>query len=205
MDVIETLECIRHGGGIRGNVDLARAGTLVEDVIDTTSRDSSISTHRTSGLTPSGNWHNPHAFSWSPPAHRPYSPAPTIQHFPEIQLTFQEARVLGCLLEKEILTPGSYPLTHNSLLIACTPFPPWTKWRRRSRGSSNTRTARSSGGFRSAKAAGSRPSPTSCRLLSRTIRSSPLPLPHPPTPMRKTIGVRPSKRDSPAWNPRSPN
>ncbi len=43
----------------------------------------------------------------------------TMQHFPEIQLTFQEARVLGCLLEKEILTPASYPLTHNSLLIAC--------------------------------------------------------------------------------------
>jgi len=43
----------------------------------------------------------------------------TMQHFPEIQLTFQEARVLGCLLEKEILTPGSYPLTHNSLLLAC--------------------------------------------------------------------------------------
>ncbi len=42
-----------------------------------------------------------------------------MQHFPEIQLTFQEARVLGCLLEKELLTPGSYPLTHNSLLIAC--------------------------------------------------------------------------------------
>ena len=42
-----------------------------------------------------------------------------MQHFPEIQLTFQEARVLGCLLEKEILVPGSYPLTHNSLLIAC--------------------------------------------------------------------------------------
>jgi uncharacterized protein len=42
-----------------------------------------------------------------------------MQHFPEIQLNFQEARVLGCLLEKEILTPGSYPLTHNSLLIAC--------------------------------------------------------------------------------------
>ena len=42
-----------------------------------------------------------------------------MQHFPEIQLTSQEARVLGSLLEKEILTPGSYPLTHNSLLIAC--------------------------------------------------------------------------------------
>lgn len=43
----------------------------------------------------------------------------TMQHFPELQLTFQEARVLGCLLEKEILTPDSYPLTHNSLVIAC--------------------------------------------------------------------------------------
>lgn len=43
----------------------------------------------------------------------------TMQHFPEIQLTFEEARVLGCLLEKETLTPGSYPLTHNSLLTAC--------------------------------------------------------------------------------------
>ena len=42
-----------------------------------------------------------------------------MQHFPEIQLTFQEARVLGCLLEKEILTPSSYPLTQNSLLTAC--------------------------------------------------------------------------------------
>ena len=34
----------------------------------------------------------------------------SMQHFPRIQLTFQEARDLGCLLEKEILTPGSYPL-----------------------------------------------------------------------------------------------
>lgn len=42
-----------------------------------------------------------------------------MQHFPEIQLTFQETRVLGCLLEKEILTPDTYPLTHNSLLLAC--------------------------------------------------------------------------------------
>jgi uncharacterized protein YceH (UPF0502 family) len=42
-----------------------------------------------------------------------------MQHFPEIQLTFQEARALGCLLEKEVLTSDSYPLTHNSLLLAC--------------------------------------------------------------------------------------
>lgn len=40
-------------------------------------------------------------------------------HFPELQLTFVEARVLGCLLEKEALTPGSYPLTLNSLVSAC--------------------------------------------------------------------------------------
>ena len=40
-------------------------------------------------------------------------------HFPELQLTFVEARVLGCLLEKEALTPGSYPLTLNSLVTAC--------------------------------------------------------------------------------------
>lgn len=43
----------------------------------------------------------------------------TMLHFPEIQLTFQETRVLGCLLEKEILTPDSYPLTQNSLVLAC--------------------------------------------------------------------------------------
>lgn len=42
-----------------------------------------------------------------------------MQHFPELQLTFAEARVLGCLLEKESLTPGTYPLTLNSLLAAC--------------------------------------------------------------------------------------
>lgn len=48
-----------------------------------------------------------------------FSGLPSMQHFPEIQLTFQEARVLGCLLEKEILTPDTYPLTHNSLLLAC--------------------------------------------------------------------------------------
>jgi hypothetical protein len=42
-----------------------------------------------------------------------------MKHFPDIQLTFQEARILGCLLEKEILTPGSYPLTQNALITAC--------------------------------------------------------------------------------------
>lgn len=34
-------------------------------------------------------------------------------------LTFEEARVLGCLLEKEMATPDYYPLTPGSLLAAC--------------------------------------------------------------------------------------
>lgn len=40
-------------------------------------------------------------------------------HFPQLQLTPKSARVLGCLLEKEITTPDLYPLTFNSLLTAC--------------------------------------------------------------------------------------
>jgi hypothetical protein len=34
-------------------------------------------------------------------------------------LSLHEQRVLGCLLEKEALTPDSYPLTLNSLRLAC--------------------------------------------------------------------------------------
>ena len=34
-------------------------------------------------------------------------------------LTFEESRVLGCLMEKEITTPDYYPLTLNSLTTAC--------------------------------------------------------------------------------------
>ncbi len=34
-------------------------------------------------------------------------------------LTPEEARVLGCLMEKEVTTPDAYPLTLNSLLLAC--------------------------------------------------------------------------------------
>ncbi len=37
----------------------------------------------------------------------------------ETPLAPEEARVLGCLMEKEILTPDVYPLTVNSLLNAC--------------------------------------------------------------------------------------
>lgn len=34
-------------------------------------------------------------------------------------ITFEQARVLGCLVEKELTTPENYPLTLNSLLLAC--------------------------------------------------------------------------------------
>lgn len=34
-------------------------------------------------------------------------------------LTFEEARVLGCLLEKEVTTPDYYPMTLNSVTTAC--------------------------------------------------------------------------------------
>lgn len=36
-----------------------------------------------------------------------------------IQLTAHEARVLGCLLEKSVITPDQYPLTLNALTNAC--------------------------------------------------------------------------------------
>lgn len=37
----------------------------------------------------------------------------------EAMLTFEEARVLGCLIEKEATTPDHYPLTLNGLHSAC--------------------------------------------------------------------------------------
>ncbi len=36
-----------------------------------------------------------------------------------VDLTAEEARVLGCLLEKEMTTPEYYPMTSNSLQAAC--------------------------------------------------------------------------------------
>lgn len=36
-----------------------------------------------------------------------------------IQLSFEETRVLGCLMEKEMTTPEYYPLTLNALVAAC--------------------------------------------------------------------------------------
>lgn len=38
---------------------------------------------------------------------------------PASLLTFEESRVLGCLLEKEATVPDQYPLTFNSLHAAC--------------------------------------------------------------------------------------
>jgi uncharacterized protein YceH (UPF0502 family) len=37
----------------------------------------------------------------------------------KIQLTDNEVRLLGCLIEKEMATPDYYPLTLNALLNAC--------------------------------------------------------------------------------------
>ena len=37
----------------------------------------------------------------------------------KIELTLQEARVLGCLMEKEVTTPENYPLSINALTNAC--------------------------------------------------------------------------------------
>jgi uncharacterized protein YceH (UPF0502 family) len=36
-----------------------------------------------------------------------------------VELTAQEGRVLGCLIEKQLTTPQQYPLTDNALLAAC--------------------------------------------------------------------------------------
>lgn len=36
-----------------------------------------------------------------------------------LQLTATEARVLGCLIEKQATTPDAYPMTLNALLTAC--------------------------------------------------------------------------------------
>jgi uncharacterized protein len=37
----------------------------------------------------------------------------------ESLLTFEESRVLGCMLEKEVTTPDYYPMTLNSVTTAC--------------------------------------------------------------------------------------
>lgn len=45
------------------------------------------------------------------------SSAPAAARF--VPLTFEQVRVLGCLMEKESTTPDAYPLTLNSLTLAC--------------------------------------------------------------------------------------
>jgi uncharacterized protein YceH (UPF0502 family) len=35
------------------------------------------------------------------------------------QLSLTEARVIGCLLEKQITTPEQYPLSINAVTLAC--------------------------------------------------------------------------------------
>ena len=37
----------------------------------------------------------------------------------EIKLSSEEARVLGCLVEKELATPEHYPPSLNGLVSAC--------------------------------------------------------------------------------------
>ena len=36
-----------------------------------------------------------------------------------VPLTFEQVRVLGCLIEKEQTTPDSYPLSLNALTLGC--------------------------------------------------------------------------------------
>lgn len=42
-----------------------------------------------------------------------------VQPFAEQPLTLNEARVLGCLIEKQATTPETYPLTLNAVVLAC--------------------------------------------------------------------------------------
>ena len=36
-----------------------------------------------------------------------------------VELTQNEARVIGCLMEKSVITPDQYPMTLNALTNAC--------------------------------------------------------------------------------------
>lgn len=46
----------------------------------------------------------------------PYTPSPLVGETP---LHAIEVRILGCLIEKQLTTPESYPLTLNALQLAC--------------------------------------------------------------------------------------
>ncbi len=53
---------------------------------------------------------------------------------PQLQLTALEARVLGALMEKEVTTPDQYPLSINSLKLACNQKSIGTRsWKRMNR------------------------------------------------------------------------
>lgn len=39
------------------------------------------------------------------------------------QLSAKEARVIGCLLEKQVTTPDQYPLSLNAITLACNQKP----------------------------------------------------------------------------------
>ena len=41
------------------------------------------------------------------------------EHEDALILTAEEARVLGCLMEKAVTTPDAYPLSFNGLVAAC--------------------------------------------------------------------------------------
>ncbi|WP_082576647.1 YceH family protein [Lysobacter sp. Root604] len=49
------------------------------------------------------------------------SPTPSTEAdaAPEARLTAVEARIIGCLIEKEATTPDVYPLTLNAIVVAC--------------------------------------------------------------------------------------
>jgi len=37
----------------------------------------------------------------------------------KVELSSLEARLIGCLIEKQITTPDQYPLSLNALVLAC--------------------------------------------------------------------------------------
>jgi uncharacterized protein YceH (UPF0502 family) len=53
------------------------------------------------------------------PASPPHNHTDILENTLNFTLTPIEARILGCLIEKEATTPDAYPLTLNSLLLAC--------------------------------------------------------------------------------------
>ena len=48
-----------------------------------------------------------------------WQPEPMVDVPDDLELTAPQARVLGCLIEKQATTPESYPLTLKALTTAC--------------------------------------------------------------------------------------